>query len=134
MLHIINKLPFGDRYAAPRYFKRWVADPIPQYLSNFRGGYQGGLFKGFILISFNYRPPFERDGFPEGYISKNPKTDAASRTLKIFINLLLKETLTLTKTYFKPSHPSGGGSTFIFIDDTVHRGVFYEAIYFPFLQ
>ncbi len=49
-----ENIPPLDRISGPKWFKRYVVDPVPHHISGIRGGYSG-FPQGRILTHFNYQ-------------------------------------------------------------------------------
>ena len=132
MLQYFDKLPYLERAAGRRWFRRYVADPIPEHISNLSGGYRGGLARGIILTTFEYDPPFERHSFPAGWEPQD--VAVAGILLANLFESYLGVRPGISRGYAKPANPSGGGSAWLLIDEAANKGILYEAAYFPLHQ
>ena len=128
MLRILENLPYFDRIAGQRWFREYVADPVPGHVCNIRGGYRGGGTSNVILTLFDYEPPFERPPFPVGW---EPGNQAAASLLANLVESHTGTKLNISKGYIKPLHPSGGASAWLLLDESANKGALYEAAYNP---
>lgn len=129
MLYLLDRFPFFDRAAAKRWFKQYVADPIPSHINNLRGGYRGDMNRGIIIVTFDFEPPFDRPFFPKDWKPRDVSVAGA-----LMANLIESHIGTRPKTskgYIKPLNEKGGGSAWLLIDETGNKGVLYESGYYP---
>ena len=125
MLYLLDRLPYFERAAAKRWFRLYVADPIPEHIRNLRGGYRGNLSRGIIISMFDFQPPFERPFFPRGWELRD--VGVASVLLANLIEAHTGIRLAISKSYIKPLSPLGGASAWLLVDENAKRGALYES-------
>lgn len=125
MLHLWESLPFADCLAGPIWFRRFVVNPIPQHIRNIRGRYRGRLFKGFVIVTFDFDPPFQRDKWLSFW-----REIEVSSYLGPAINTLTRRQFNFTRTYIKSDSQMQVDSPYLLIDEQQNSGVVYEVSYY----
>ena len=107
MWQVVENWPYFDRRAGQRWFRYYVADPVPNHIRNLRGGCRRNGSSQIILTLFDFEPPFERPSFPAEWKVANQGAAA------LLANLVEHHTgtrLSIDRGYLRPTDPSGGGS------------------------
>jgi hypothetical protein len=112
--------------AGQRWFREYVADPIPNHIHNIRGGYSAEDGSSIMLTLFDYEPPLERPPFPAGWELGN---QVAASLLANLVGSYTGVRLSISRGYIKPLNPSGGASAWLLLDEGANIGVLYEAAY-----
>lgn len=128
MLYLLDRFPYFDRLAGKRWFQRFVVRPIPKHIQNLCGGFHGSLFKGFILTTFDFEPPFEQSPFLEGWQQTNIKS--LEFMFNVLIKTVAKRQVTIAKGYTKTVLYGSGSSIWLLLDETNNVGVLYNAVYY----
>ncbi len=129
MIHFWEGFPYADRLAGPRWFRRFVVEPVPGHITEVRGRYHGSFRKGFVVVTFKFEPPFERGPWMIWWHEMEVST-----LIRGFLRIVCKAPNSYRKQYYKAIDPAIGSSTFILLDEEAGRGVLYESSWFPILE
>jgi len=110
-----ENVPIFDRLSGPKRFAQYVADPIPSYITELRGGYSG-FPQGRIATDFKFSIDPESweflSGWKEKNFLKNGEFDIIATNNNMFISRIYQHTNERSERY-------------LIIDERTKRGLLW---------
>lgn len=118
---ICQRLPVLSGVIARRLFAKKLSNTVP-HIHNLKGGFKGSLLRASLIMEFSFNPPLDRNGLLSGWESQYDRP-----LMKAALQPVAGTGMKITKLYFKPSNPEGGGNTWLLVDEDQSKGILYIA-------